>query len=359
MSTVSDDARAVVEKPVVALLRKNRGVIETIAKGVLTEDRVFRLINAAISRTPELIECSPFSVLNAIVHATYLGLEIAPEQCYLIPFKNRKDGGKKVCTLVVDFRGKIRIAANADIIFDDPEIVYANDKFRRWTDENGKHFIHEPLENGDRGAPVGAYSVARWQGIAKITYMTAAEIGEIKKQALDRNGNSGPWKDHELRMWAKTTVHRAFKTLPRPTNPEHGMKLQRSQEIDDRNDLAEGLDPIIEGDFEDDKPFLAPGSSEQQTQVAERKIEELKKTANVASPGGVIPSKMPVWPKSDTGTDSQDADRLTPEENRALDEEILRKEQAEQDAAKKEHQQRIVDAEKGTPRPRLRFGVKP
>jgi hypothetical protein len=38
-----DDARAVIEKPVLAILRKNKAVIETIAKGVLTEDRVFRL----------------------------------------------------------------------------------------------------------------------------------------------------------------------------------------------------------------------------------------------------------------------------------------------------------------------------
>jgi recombination protein RecT len=329
-----DDARAIVEKPVVALLRKNRGVIETIAKGVLTEERVFRLINAAISRTPELIECSPFSVLNAIVHATYLGLEIAPEQCYLIPFKNRKDGGKKVCTLVVDFRGKIRIAANADIVFDDPEIVYANDKFKRWTDENGKHFLHEPLENGDRGDWVGAYAVARWQGIAKITYMTAAEINEIRDTALARTGKTGPWIDWPLRMAAKTVVHRAFKTLPRPTNPEHANKLQRSQEIDDRNDLGEGLDSVIEGDFEDEKPFLPAGSVEAQEAVRDAKLAEMQKQQEAKLAGLAVDRvKMP-----------DPSELMGREENRKLDEEIIRK---EQEPAKAE-----------PVRPKLRFGVK-
>jgi recombination protein RecT len=335
-----DDARAIVEKPVVALLRKNRGVIETIAKGVLTEDRVFRLINAAISRTPELIECSPFSVLNAIVHATYLGLEIAPEQCYLIPFKNRKDGGKKVCTLVVDFRGKIRIAANADIVFDDPEIVYANDKFKRWTDENGKHFLHEPLENGDRGEPKGAYAVARWQSFAKITYMTIAEINEIRDTALARTGKTGPWIDWPLRMACKTVVHRAFKTLPRPTNPEHASKLQRSQEIDDRNDLGESLDPVIEGDFEDEKPFLPAGSTEAQEAVRDAKLEAMQKQQEATAHAKMekLAQRQPI------GQPDLADKPLSADDNRRLDEEIIRK---EQEPAKAE-----------PVRPKLRFGVK-
>lgn len=332
----TDDARAVIEKPVLAILRKNKSVIEAIAKGVLTEDRVFRLINAAITRTPALLECSPFSVLNAIVHATYLGLEIAPEQAYLIPFANRAEGGKKVCTLVVDFRGKIRVAANADIVFDDPEIVYANDKFRRWTDENGKHFLHEPLESGDRGAPVGAYSVARWQGIAKITYMTAAEIGEIKTAALKRNNQTGPWKDHELRMWAKTTVHRAFKTLPRPTNPEHAAKLLRSQEIDDRNDLSEALDPVITGDFEDEQPFLPAGSTEAQEAVVQQKLST-----------GVRPAEAVHDAGPGIGPASEDAP-ISPEESRRLDEKAMEEQQREN--------ARIAAANQPKPTPKVRFG---
>lgn len=269
-----DDARAVIEKPVLAVLRKNKAVIETIAKGVLTEDRVFRLINAALTRTPDLLECSPLSVLNAIVHATYLGLEIGPEMAYLIPFNDKKGGGKKTCTLIIDYRGKIRIAANADIIFDDPEIVYAGDKFRRWTDENGKHFLHEPLEKGNRGDPTGAYVVSRWNGIPKVTYMTAEEIEFIRSKS--RNGTSGPWIDWPLRMWCKTVVHRAFKTLPRPTNHEQAEKVRRSQEIDEKFEMAEPLEAIVEGSFEDEQPMLAAGSAEDQAKVAENKIKDLQ-----------------------------------------------------------------------------------
>ena len=335
-----DDARAVIEKPVLAILRKNKAVIETIAKGVLTEDRVFRLINAAITQTPALLECSPLSVLNAIVHATYLGIEIGPEQGYLVPFNDRKSG-KKVCTLLIDYRAKIRIGANADIVVDDPEIVYAKDKFRRWTDENGKHFLHEPLEIGDRGEPVGAYVVCRWQGIAKITYMTAAEIEEIRKKS--RNGESGPWKEWPMRQWCKTTVHRAFKTLPRPTNPDHAAKVQKAQEIDDKFDMAEPLDAIVEGDFEDEKPFLPAGSTEAQEKVVEEKLAKMSEQSVDSLPK-----------KSVTQVLSENRDVMTPEENRALDEKLAREEREAERKREAEQQQPVVSQ----PKAKLQFGAK-
>ena len=324
-----DDARAVIEKPVLAILRKHKNVIETIAKGVLTEERVFRLINAAITRTPDLLECSPISVLNSILHITYLGLEVAPEQAYLLPFRNRKEGGKKICTPVIDYRGKIRIAAAAGILFDDPEIVYSKDKFRRWTDEGGKHFMHEEAE-GDRGEPIGAYSLARWQGLVKITYMHWSEINAIKTAALARTGQSGPWKEHELEMAKKTTVHRAFKTLPRPANPVVAEQVQRSQEIDDAVEMGEPVAQIIEGSFEEEQPFLAAGSAEAQEKVLEQKL-----------------SFVPLTGAGVSSAPASEAE-ISPEESRRLDAEAYEQQQREELAR--------AAANQPKPTPKVRFG---
>ena len=316
-----DDARAVIEKPVLAILRKNKGVIEAIAKGVLTEDRVFRLINAAITRTPELLECSPLSVLNSIVHITYLGLEIGPEMAYILPFRDSRSGGKKIATPIIDFRGLIRVAANADIVFDDPEIVYKDDKFRRWTDENGKHFLHEPKEMLDgqelsfaeRG-PIGAYTVSRWNGIAKIHYMEAADIRAIKKAAVARG--SKPWTEHEARMWCKTVIRRAFKTLPRPTAMVQAEAVRRTQEIADQNDMGEPVELLIEGNFEDEKPFITAGTHEDQEKIAEEKIAGLKA-------GGADSTVI----RGDAGMVMGGPRDLTPAESRALDEKLMRDEE--------------------------------
>jgi hypothetical protein len=177
--------------------------------------------------------------------------------------------------------------------------------------------------------------------------MTAAEIGEIKKSALERNGGSGPWKDHELRMWCKTSVHRAFKTLPRPTNPDHADKIQRSQEIDDRNDLSEGLDPVINADFEDEQPMLAAGSTELQEKAAETKISELKNSGADKTATGSGAASSP--PSASAPLEDRP---LTAEENRKLDAQLASQEEAE--AARSAAANRTQQA----PRPKLQFGRK-
>jgi phage RecT family recombinase len=272
--TRRDDARAVIEKPVLAMLRRHKDAIARVAAGALSEDRVFRLINVAFTRTPELLDCTAISVLNAVLHITYLGLEIAPEQAYIVPFRDGKSG-KRVATPIIDFRGLIRVAANAEIVFEDPEIIYAGDKFQRWTDEQGKHFRHEPQDAmTDRGPAIGVYTVSRWHDIAKIHFMSKVEIEPIKSAALARG--SVPWKENEFAMWRKTVIRRAFKTLPRPTSEQHAKLLSKAQELDDAAEMSETIEPMIEGDFEDEKPIVPTGTTEQQQEVAQKKIEDLQ-----------------------------------------------------------------------------------
>jgi recombination protein RecT len=273
---VPDDALSTVGKPVLSVLRKNKELIESIAKGVLAEERVLRMVNAAIRLNPSILECSPLSVLNAVVYITYLGLEIGPESAYILTFRDRKSGGKRVAAPVIDYRAKIRLAATAGIFFDDPEIVYVADNFRRWTDEHGKHFLHEPKEAEDRGERVGVYVGVRWQSEYRITYMPASEIAAVKTAALARTGNSGPWVDHESRMWSKTVIHRAFKTLPRPVDSHLAEVIRKSQDIDYANDQGEPVELLIQGDFEDEKPIVPTGTPEQQQEVARQKIEDLQ-----------------------------------------------------------------------------------
>jgi len=217
--------------------------------------------------------------MNAVFHITQLGLEIGPEQAYLLPFRNSKSG-KLEATAVIDYRGFIRLAANAGIVFDDPEIVYAGDKFRRWTDEQGKHFLHEPqdaLSESDRGGRIGVYTVSRWNNIARIHFMSKVEIEPIRSAALARG--SQPWKDNELAMWRKSVIRRAFKTLPRPTDDEQARKLSKAQHMDDAAEMSETIEPMIPGDFEDEKPIVPTGTAEQQQEVAQKKIEDLENGA--------------------------------------------------------------------------------
>jgi phage RecT family recombinase len=281
--TRRDDARAVIEKPVLAMLRKHQKAIADLAIAALgDEKKQFQLINLAFTRTPRLVECSALSVFNAVIYITHLGLEIAPEQAYIIPFHNSRTS-KLEAAAVIDYRGLIRLAANAEIVFEDPEIIYAGDKFQRWTDEQGKHFRHDPQDAmTDRGPAIGVYTVSRWHDIAKIHFMSKVEIEPIKSAALARG--SVPWKENELAMWRKTVIRRAFKTLPRPTNEQQAKLLSKAQELDDAAEMSETIEPMIEGDFEDEKPIVPTGTPEQQQEVAEQKIEELKQKEEERKP---------------------------------------------------------------------------
>ncbi len=140
-------------------------------------------------------------------------------------------------------------------------------------------------------------------------------------------------------MAVKTVVHHGAKMLRQTPD------LVKAQELGDRTESGEGPEYVFDVEPEDidmAKPFLPAGSSEDQAQVAERKIEELKKSqAGRGDP--------PVENSSYVDRNPAHAGRpMTPEENRALDEEILRKEQ------QAEMVRQAVPQDK--PRPKLQFG---
>lgn len=278
----TDAVDAWVSSPVTALIKKHKDIIETVARGVLDEQRVMRLIRAAIMRDNNILLCSPISVLNAILHITYCGLEISPDQAYVLAFKSSKDGGKMVATPVIAYQGMIRVAANSGIVFDDPQIIYRNEKLTYYTDEQGTHFRHEPMIFGDddeRGKPIGAYVVTRWGNTAKITLMRADEIIAIEKAALARTNGTGPWKDNRMAMWKKSVVRRSFKTVPRPTDPEAASRILRIQELDNSVDLAELPEPLIQdSEAENAGPMVPQGSAEAQQVARDAKLEQLKKS---------------------------------------------------------------------------------
>ena len=67
---------------------------EILPEGMNSEadaQRVIRLARLAIVRNPDLLECSPLSVVEAIMTARQLGLEIASPigGAHLVPFKRK------------------------------------------------------------------------------------------------------------------------------------------------------------------------------------------------------------------------------------------------------------------------------
>jgi recombination protein RecT len=273
----------VVEKPLLALLGKYKGQIEQILPQQFNGKRALKLIVGAINKTPKLLECTPMSVINSVLTAASMGLEIRPGQAYLVPFRNK---GRMECTLVVDYRGKIDLVTRSGKVIDiDPDIVYSRDKFRIFRDETGAKVIeHEPtyfvrnddgsmrpITEADRGVPIGALAVAAMKdGRPKVCFMPAIDIMRIKGKS--RSSGDGPWVTDELEMWKKTVVHRICKLLPQ--TPE----LALAQAADDAMEMDVPMDHIIDIDPEDENapPLLEPGSTKAAAEVGEAKVAQMQ-----------------------------------------------------------------------------------
>lgn len=155
------------------------------------------------------------SAQNAIINVAAIGITLNPASklAYLVP----REGG--IC-LDISYMGLIHLAAESGSIrWVQCEIVYSNDKFRR--QGPGLRPIHEIDDFGDRGEPVGAYSIAKTSdGDYLIEVMRKDEIEAIRNdspawRAFVSKGKSCPWSTHTLEMWRKTVIKRAYKYWPK------------------------------------------------------------------------------------------------------------------------------------------------
>lgn len=196
-------------------------------------DRIIRIVQDAMIRTPTLVECTPASIVRASLHACELGLEPATPlgHAYLVPFYNSKRK-RKEAQCIPGYKGLITLA------FDDPRIVGVRADVVRDQDEfqevSGTHpeLIHRINRIGERG-PVrlvyGAVSIR--DGWPTFRVMTMPEVESIKQQSLakcrdDYARKMSPWMQHTEEMTLKTALRRVLKWAPL------GTRLRRALELD-------------------------------------------------------------------------------------------------------------------------------
>ncbi len=238
------------------LLKKYEKQIEASIPKHFTVETMLRLVVGAVNKNPALLTCSSGSVLNSVMYLAQVGLQPRVNEAYLIPYKG-------VCTPVIDYRGKIKLARQSGLVKDiEPHLVYAADKFDlKWsTDPSKRGLVHEPLlftrekdtglmqriEDKQRGLPILGYAIG-WLTDADphTEVMTFADIEWIRSKSP--SAQKGPWVTDWDQMALKTLVHRLCKMLPQSA------EMQMAQELDDRNDMGLSIDPIIELNADDDK----------------------------------------------------------------------------------------------------------
>ena len=115
--------------------------------------KFIRVVQTAITTSPNLMEADRMSLLAACTKAAEIGLLPNGIEAALVPFK-----GKVQFMSMIS--GKLKLARNSgEIQSIDAQIVYNNDYFDYYIDEEGAHLKHKPNLFEDRGDVIAAYAM--------------------------------------------------------------------------------------------------------------------------------------------------------------------------------------------------------
>lgn len=198
-------------------LDEKRAWFASVLPKHMTPDRLIRIALFARSRNPDLLQCSPESLLRAIMECAEMGLEPtgASGGAWLVPFFNKKTG-RKEATCIPDWRGYIKLALQSGKILGvEARVAYKNDTL--FEIEEGLHpdIRHKPLTDGsDRGPMVAVYCVATLKGGLKIfEWMSKSQVDRIRN--MSPGAKADAWTNHYEEQARKTVVRRAQKYWPK------------------------------------------------------------------------------------------------------------------------------------------------
>lgn len=195
-------------------------------------ERFQRVAQTAILNDPGLAKADRRSLMAACVKAAQAGLLPDGREAALVTFKDQ-------AVFMPMVGGILKLVRNSgELKSITSQVVYEKDAFRYWTDEQGEHISHEPQIFGERGSPIGVYSLAVLKdGGVYIEVMTAEQISAVKNVS---RGKGGPWSGpFETEMWRKTAVKRLAKRLPLSTDIEITLR----EDDEDNYDFTAAAEP--------------------------------------------------------------------------------------------------------------------
>ena len=190
----------------------------------LSVDRLLRVVFSSVLKNPKLLQCTTESLMNAIMQCAQLGLEPILGRAHLIPYTNRKKKGNPVeCQFQPGYQGLVDLAERSGKVETvKAHVVYRNDEFDIEYGLN-ERLVHRPkMDGGDRGKPMGAYTVwTRTSGVKTYSFMLLDDIyrdfrskSQAYRYARDNDRTDTPWIENEPEMLKKSLVKRHSKLEP-------------------------------------------------------------------------------------------------------------------------------------------------
>jgi recombination protein RecT len=232
------------------LLLKNKDQIAMALPRFMSVDRMIRTVMTSVAVTPGLLDCTPRSLLGAVIMSAQLGLEPGVMgQAYFIPFRNSKAGTTEI-QFIIGYLGLLSLCRRSGTISTiQAHEVYEKDTF---TYAYGLNPIleHRPSQDAEPGNITHFYAVARLKdGGGQFEVMTLAQI-EKHRDRYSRAAKQGPWVSDFTAMAKKTVLRRLCKLLPA------SVELQTAVSLDERAELQlpQGLTDLAPDDEKKETP---------------------------------------------------------------------------------------------------------
>lgn len=180
---------------VLALLTSNFKAIKSCLPRHLTPERMCRIAFESLQRNPAVLNCTPESLVNCVVEASSLGLEIDSRGlAYILPFGNKNQDGRINATLIIGYKRLMDLAYRSGRVANIyAETVCENDEFDFELGLNPT-LRHVPsLE--DRGQLVAVYAVARIMDADPVFVVLGRQDVEKVRKASKAETTSprSPW----------------------------------------------------------------------------------------------------------------------------------------------------------------------
>ena len=223
-----------------AFLYDNQSIIKDMMPKILNADRFLRVAVSELAKTPKLLECTPASLLGALMQCAQFGLEPSSilGHAYLVPFRNNKKGGIYEVQLIPGYKGLMTLARRSgELSVIDAHEVRAGDQFDYAYGTDPK-LTHKPAKSG-RGEVEYYYAVARMKdGGVQFVVMSVEDVQEHKAR-FSRSAENGPWVDNKEEMAKKTCLRKLCKYIPA------SVELQKAVMLDELSEsgIPQGLLP--------------------------------------------------------------------------------------------------------------------
>ena len=235
-------------------LDKMDAEIEAVLPEHVTVKKFKRIALTAISRNADLLEADRATLFAACLDCAQDGLVPDGREAALVVFKAKVGGRwiKKVQYMPMIYGVYKKVRNTGEISTLSAHVVYANDAFEYWVDEDGPHLRHAPLLLGERGTEILLYAVCKLKdGSVEIETMLKGEIEDVRQ--ISKSAGGPAWSNWWGEMARKTVVRRLSKRLPMSSDQERLMHRD-----DSMYDLDQEKRPAVDAPARPDRIDYQP-----------------------------------------------------------------------------------------------------